>query len=162
MWLEKLKEQKKAKGLSSKQIAVMTDIPERTVKRVFTGETENPYMDTIRRIANVLDISLDELFVEGGAVVGHENLKTLRENYDKLSEEFTILSTEHAIIQDRNASLTAENEQLKAKLEQCEKMLALHESYIKFMSDRPNTAPDSISRGRRSLKNPYNNNKRGK
>lgn len=162
MWLEKLRELKKAKGLSSRQIAEMTDVPERTIKRVFTGETENPYMDTIRRIAKVLDVSLDELFTEGGAVVGRESMSVLQEKYDKLCEEMTALRTEHAIAQDKNTFLENENEQLKAKLAQCEKMLLLHESYIKYLSDHPDTASNSQGRGHRSSRIGYINNKRGK
>ena len=162
MWLEKLRALKKEKGLSSRKIAEMTDIPERTIKRVFTGETENPYMDTIRRIANVLDVSLDELFTEGGAVVGHETMSMLREKYDKLGDEYTKLRTEYAISQDKNAFLANENEQLKAKLAQAEKMLMLHESYIKYLTDHPDAASNGQGRGHRSSKIGYINNKRGK
>ena len=42
MWLDNLKEFKKAKGLTSKQLAEITKIPESTIKRIFAGETDNP------------------------------------------------------------------------------------------------------------------------
>lgn len=64
MWLDNLKDLKKQSGMSAKQIAEKTNLPERTVSRIFSGDTENPYMDTLRRIVDVLGGSLDDLFVE--------------------------------------------------------------------------------------------------
>ena len=39
MWLDNLKELKKSKGMTSKQIADATKIPEGTIKRIFAGGT---------------------------------------------------------------------------------------------------------------------------
>ena len=47
MWLDNIKELKKAKGMSAKQIAEATKLPERTVTRIFSGDTDNPYVDTL-------------------------------------------------------------------------------------------------------------------
>lgn len=41
MWLDNLKELKKKAGMSSKQIAEKTNLPERTVTRIFAGEAEH-------------------------------------------------------------------------------------------------------------------------
>lgn len=67
---------KKDKGMSSKQIAELTNLPERTVARIFSGDTDNPYVDTLRRIVGVLDGSLDDIFSEGSAVVGGKKLES--------------------------------------------------------------------------------------
>ena len=72
MWLEKLKELKKAKGMTTKQLADVTKIPESTLKHIFSGDTDNPYVDTLRRIAIALDSSLDEIFAETKVVVATE------------------------------------------------------------------------------------------
>ena len=76
MWLENLKELKKAKGMTTKQIADATKIPESTIKRIFSGDTDNPYVDTVRRIAIALDSSLDEIFAETKVVVATETVNT--------------------------------------------------------------------------------------
>lgn len=47
MWLDNLKELKKRTGMSTKQIADKTNLPERTVTRIFGGDTDNPYVDTL-------------------------------------------------------------------------------------------------------------------
>ena len=64
MWLENLKTLKKEKGLSIKQIADKTNLPERTVNRILSGETDNPYVDTLHRIVTVLGGSLDDILAE--------------------------------------------------------------------------------------------------
>ena len=64
MWLDNLKDLKRKAGMSAKQIAEKTNLPERTVTRIFSGDTDNPYVDTLRRIVAVLGGSLDDIFAE--------------------------------------------------------------------------------------------------
>ena len=52
MWNENLKNFKKKTGLTIKQIAEKTNLPERTVSRIFSGDTNNPYMTTLIPIVN--------------------------------------------------------------------------------------------------------------
>ena len=52
MWLDNLKELKKSKGMTLTQIADATKIPESTIKRIFSGETTDPYVTTIHRIVS--------------------------------------------------------------------------------------------------------------
>ena len=101
MWLDKLKELKKAKGLSSKQIAEMTSLPERTVSRIFSGETDDPYVSTLRSIAIALDTSLDDIFAETSVVVGSRKLKDIQADYNTLKAEYDILAAEYAVLKTR-------------------------------------------------------------
>ena len=55
MWLENLKEIKKEKHLSAKQIAQKANMSERTVTRIFSGDTAELYVDTLQRIAAALE-----------------------------------------------------------------------------------------------------------
>lgn len=134
MWLDTLKELKKAKGLSSKQIASMTSLPERTVIRIFSGDTPNPYVDTLHRIAVVLDSSLDELFGDSKAVVGTQNLATLQAEVDRMTAEFDQLRKEKAELDVKLVTLSAENDILRMKLEHKEEIIALHNYYNKLRS----------------------------
>lgn len=134
MWLENLKELKKAKGMTSKQIAEATKLPERTVTRIFSGDTDNPYVDTLHRIVSVLGGSLDDILADTKVVVGDTNLATLQENVDVVTAERDYITAENAILKDKVASLTAENELLKMQLKHKEEIIALHNYYIKLKS----------------------------
>lgn len=134
MWLDNLKELKKAKGMSSKQIAEKTSLPERTVIRIFSGDTPNPYVDTLHRIAVVLDSTLDEIFGDSKAVVGTQNLATLQAEVDRLTAENDILKAEKAVQDAKLVTLTAENDILRMKLEHKEEIIAIHNYYNKLKS----------------------------
>lgn len=132
MWLDNLKELKKNKGMTTKQIAIETNLPERTVARIFSGDTDNPYVDTLRRIVAVLDGSLDDLFAESKIVVGNKNLAQLQEEFEKLNAELTMVNTEYALLKDKVVVLTAENDLLRLKLEHKEEIISIHNYYNKL------------------------------
>ena len=69
MWLDNLKELKKQTRMSIKQIAEQTNLPERTVNRIFSGDTDNPYVDTLHRIVTVLGGSLDDILADTKVVL---------------------------------------------------------------------------------------------
>jgi transcriptional regulator with XRE-family HTH domain len=131
MWLDTLKELKKAKGLSSKQIAEMTNLPERTVARVFSGDTPNPYADTLYRIVSVLGGSLDDILADSKAVVGSKTLAAVQNELDQATAELMLIKAENTVLNDKAKALETENELLKLKLAHKEELLALHNYYIK-------------------------------
>ena len=135
MWLDNLKNLKKAAGISVKQIAEATNLPERTVTRIFSGDTENPYMDTLRRIVDVLGGSLDDLFVESKVRVANTDLIALQAEYDKLQAEFANLQDENASLKDALVALKAELDRLRLILEHKEEIIALHNYYNKLKSN---------------------------
>lgn len=135
MWLQNLKELKKRVGLSSKQIAEKENLPERTVSRIFSGDTDNPGVDTIRRIIHALGGSWAEIFAETGAVIGDKDLATMKAEVEKLNAEITMLKAENAVLKDKVSSLTSENDLLRLKLEYEEKIASLHNYYMKIKSN---------------------------
>lgn len=137
MWLDILKEAKKRTRMSSKQIAERTNLPERTISRIFSGETAAPRVDTLRRIAAVLDTSLDEIFAEARAVVGGEDMKALQELVDQITAERNmlaatrdLLTTENTVLREKIGLLTAENDLLRLKLQHTEEIIAIHNYYM--------------------------------
>lgn len=137
MWLDNLKELKKERCVTSKVIAEKTGIPERTVVRIFSGDTPNPYVDTLHRIVTFLGGSLDDILADTKAVVGGKSLATLQEENDTLANENTQINNEMALLQaelsvlkDKVVVLSAENDLLKMKLEHKEEIIALHNYYI--------------------------------
>ena len=132
MWLENLKELKKAKGMTSKQIANATNIPESTIKRIFAGETDNPYVDTIRRIAIALDSSLDEIFAETKFVVACETLAEVKENAEVVEAERDLVIAELEMLRAKTTAQEAEITLLKEQLKHKDEILALINYFAKI------------------------------
>lgn len=142
MWLDNLRELKKERNVNNKWIAEATNLPERTVNRIFSGDTDNPYVDTLHRIVTVLDGSLDTILADTKVVVGSTDLITQQEDIDRLTAEveqltaeLALVSAESAVLKDKIVTLTAENDILRLKLEHKEEIIAVHNYYIKL---RPN------------------------
>jgi transcriptional regulator with XRE-family HTH domain len=138
MWLDILKEKRKEYGYTIKCISQEAKVPERTVSRIYSGETPSPYVDTLDRIAGVFGITLSDLFGESKAVVGGESYATLHEENEKLNaeverltSELSIITAESAILKDKVGVLTAENDLLRLKLEHKEEIISLHNYYMK-------------------------------
>lgn len=132
MWLENLKEIKKAKGMSVKQIAEQTNLPERTVSRIFSGDTPNPYIDTIHRIAIVLDCSLDEILADTKVVVATESLIEVKENAEVAEAERDLVFAENEVLKTKNSALATEVELLKRELQHKEELLAVYKYFTKI------------------------------
>lgn len=96
MWLENLKTLKKARGLSCAQIAVKANMPERTVSRIFSGDTPAPKIDNICDIIFALDGSLDEIFdmFKGTkAVIGDKDMASLEADLMQAKSELSTANT---------------------------------------------------------------------
>ena len=135
MWLDNLKELKKAKGMSAKQIADKTNLPERTVSRIFSGETDHPYADTLDLIVKALGYDLGDIFADTGVVVATESLLEVKEIVDVTEAEKEAVRIENEMLKAKNAALTTEIELLKKELLHKEELLALHNFYNKLKSN---------------------------
>ena len=134
MWLDNLRELRKLNGNpSAKKIGEKANLPERTITRIFSGDTSNPYVSTLDLIVKALGGSLDEIFVDTKVVVGNEKMAALQETIDVITAERDILTTENIILKDKIVNLTAENDLLKMKLEHKEELLNLHKYYHKTL-----------------------------
>lgn len=132
MWLENLIELKNKSGYSNRQIAEGTSEPERTIIRIFSGETKYPTISTLIPIINFLGGSFDEIFSDTKAVVGNKNLAALQEKIDVLSAEKDILVADNNILKTQVTTLTARLELSETKLMYSEKLLAVHDYYNKL------------------------------
>ena len=132
MWLENLKELKKAKGMTSKQIADATKIPESTIKRIFAGDTDNPYVDTVRRIAIALDSSLDEIFAESKVVVATETLAKVKETTEVVEAERDLVIAELEMLRAKTSAQETEILLLKEQIKHKDEILALINYFAKI------------------------------
>ena len=131
MWLDNLKELKKNKGMTSKQIADATKIPESTIKRIFSGDTTDPYVTTIHRIVIALGGSLDHILADTNAVLSTESLVAVKENANVVEAERDLIIAENAVLKAKVDALTSENELLKREIIHKDEIIAIHNYYIK-------------------------------
>ena len=147
MWLDNIKELKRVSGLSTKQIADKTNLPERTVNRIFSGDTDNPYVDTLHRIVVALGGSLDDIFADSKVVVATESLVEVKESLveaqetiEVVKETATIMESERDLTKIENerlkveiANLKTELQLLKQELQHKDELLELHKFYRKLI-----------------------------
>jgi putative transcriptional regulator len=52
---------RKQKSLSQERLARLSDVANNTIIKMETGENDNPTLETLRKVAKALDVSVDEL-----------------------------------------------------------------------------------------------------
>ncbi|MDE7054420.1 MAG: helix-turn-helix domain-containing protein [Oscillospiraceae bacterium] len=60
-WFENLRSLKAASGMSMREIAVKSRIPEPTLEKIFSGATKSPGVNTIQSLVHALGYTLDDL-----------------------------------------------------------------------------------------------------
>lgn len=101
---EKLIYFKNKKNLTNKAISELSELPISTIDKLFSGLTNNPTLDTLKKIADVLECGIDDFInydaepLEGGyfdrqtakiakAIQGNKELKDLLDITADLSKE---------------------------------------------------------------------------
>lgn len=130
MWLDRLKELKKEKGITTKQIADKTKLPEKTISRIFSGETDNPYVDTIQRIAMALDASLDDIFADTNVVVATETLAEVKETAEAVEADLAVITAENTSLKNEITALTHEIELLQNEIKYKDEILKHKEEIL--------------------------------
>ena len=136
MWNERILEAKKAQKLSPKIISERTGghLPERTISRILTGETENPRIDTIIELGAAVGLTPQELFADTNVVAATENIVEIKENANVVVAERDLILVENEMLKAKNAALTTENELLKKEIQHKDELLALHNYYKSVIS----------------------------
>ena len=135
MWLDNLKELKKKTGMSSKQIAEMTHLPERTVSRIFAGESDHPYADTLDRIVKALGYDLGHIFADTEVIVASPKLVEIKDAVDVVEAERDLIVAENEMLKAKVAAMTTEIELLKRELQHKDEIIAIHNYYNKLKSN---------------------------
>jgi len=58
-----LRKMREAKGLSQEKLARMADVANNTIIKIEAGKNQNPTLDTLKKIAKALGVSIDDLTV---------------------------------------------------------------------------------------------------
>lgn len=133
MWLNNLKELKRNTNLTSKQIAEKTKLPERTVTRILTGETDHPRVDTLHLIVTALGGSLNDIFADTNVVVATEKLVEVKEAAEVVEAEKDLALRELEALRAKTAAQEIEIQLLKERLHHKEEIIALHNYYNKLI-----------------------------
>ena len=135
MWLDNLLEIMKEKNVSPKQLAERSNLPLKTISRILSRHTANPYIDTLDRIANALECSIADILVDTKTVIGNSNLLTLQDDLDSVIAERDLVLADNTILKDKVKTLTSEVELLKMQIMYKDKIIATHEYYNKLESN---------------------------
>lgn len=134
-WLKNLIDLKNKTGMTTKQIAEMENLAEKSVSNVFSGKSKSPSVNLIRRIITALGGKWREIFEESDAVIASQDLVTLQAEYDKLQAELATLQAENVSLKEKNVALEVENDRLRLTLEHKEEIIALHNYYNKLKTN---------------------------
>ncbi len=135
MWLDKIIEAKEAKGITTKQMAEkIKTLPEETIRRILSGKTKTPRIDTVLDLGASVGLSSHEIFEESTAYVGGESFKALQAELDTLKNERESIIAENKSLKEEVTSLSHENDILKIKLELKEEIILTHKYYIKKLN----------------------------
>lgn len=134
MWLENLKELKKKTGMTVKQISEKTALPERTINRILSGETDHPYADTLDIIVKALGYDLGDIFADTKVVVATDDLVEIKDSVGVVEAERDLILVENEMLKAKNAALTTEIELLKTEIQHKDELLALHNYYKSVIS----------------------------
>ena len=129
MWLDNLKELKKRTGMSAKQISEKTRLPERTINRIFSGDTVHPYADTLDIIVKALGYDLGDIFADTKVVVATDDLVEIKKSVNVVEAERDLIIVENDMLKKKVDALSTEIELLKKELAHKEELLALHNYY---------------------------------
>lgn len=131
MWLERIKEAKAAKGITTKEMADHMNLPKETITRILNGKTENPYITTVLKLGESVGLTEWELFAETGLVIGTANLQTLQKELEDTRAQLDLVRISCDVKETENAALLAEISLLKMELQHKEELLAVHNYYIR-------------------------------
>lgn len=131
MWLDNLKTLKEESKMTTREIAVASNLPESTVKRIFSGKTEDPCVTTIYRIVKAMGGSLDDILSDTTALLSHGTFTKTKEQLEIVSAQLERLIAEHNVLKAKEAATAAENELLKREILHKDEIIAIHDFYTK-------------------------------
>lgn len=123
MWRDRILEAKKAKGIATKSMADYSHMTEKTVARILSGETQNPYVDNVIVLGASVGLTPSEIFSESGLVVGDQNLAAMQAEVDLLTATLEAIKEELTALRSELAAITAERDILQLKLDHKEELI---------------------------------------
>lgn len=140
MLSERIKEIKKEKGITTKDLVARSKLSERTVSNILSGK-DGIYLDSLVRLVDALDVSIVDVFTDTKATVGgstftelQEQLNTANAKIEEHAAANAVLKAENEILQKQVDAQAAKIDLLQMQLLHKEELLAVHNYYIKKQS----------------------------
>lgn len=125
--LANLKALKIKQGISSSKIAEKANQAERSVSRVFSGESDDPGVLLIGAIIDTLGTTWADVAGE----TGDRSLAELLADVEKMTAELDRLQQENEALRIMNATLVRENDTQRLELKHKDELLEVHNYYLK-------------------------------
>jgi transcriptional regulator with XRE-family HTH domain len=132
MWVENIQELKRRSGMTVKQIAEASQIPEGTVKRIINGENE-PSAFNLFRVVRAMGGSLDDILADTNAIIAPPSLVEVKETVETVEAEKEVAVAKNDILESKIVALEKEIALLKSELQHKDELLAVHNYYIGIM-----------------------------
>lgn len=131
MFRERLNEQKKILGISTKAMSERSrlHIPEETMCRVLTGKTADPGVSTVLDMGETVGIEPYELFMDSTLATEFKTYLSLKSRSEESEAERIQIIAENDRLKSANLSLTAEIERLRTEIKYKDEIIAIHNYY---------------------------------
>ena len=123
MWRDRILVAQKEKGVTNKAMAEYAQMTEKSVTRILSGKTQNPYVDNVIILGAAVGLTPRELFSETGLVVGDQDLAILQAEVERLTNELAELNESTEDLKRKVSELTVENDLLRLKLDHKEELV---------------------------------------
>ena len=138
MWRDRILEAKKERGVKTKAMAEYALMTEKTVARILSGETQNPYVDNVIVLGESVGLTPVEIFSETGLVVGGQDLAFMQAEVDRLTAELQAVTAEAAALKCEVTTLSTENTLLQMRLEHKEELVKYKDEIIELLRQTSN------------------------
>ena len=139
MWYNNFIEIFEAWGGGRHALADKANLPYDTVKRIVSGKTENPTLDTLDRLAEAMGKTLGDIVAGTSTRAGTKTTEELQNQINDMSIERASIVAERDLLLAKNAILEAERSALEKEIELLklqvlhkDEMLSLHNAYLKL------------------------------
>ena len=129
MWVNNVQELKNKSGMTIRQIAEKSQIPEGTVKRIIAGENE-PSAFNLFRVVKAMGGSLDDILADTNAIIAPPSLVEIKENVEVVEAEKEVVDSKNAMLETKVSALEMEIALLKKEIQHKDELLAVHNYYI--------------------------------
>ena len=103
--------------MTTKQIAEKSKIPERTINRIFAGESDHPYADTLDLIVKAMgDYDLGDIFADTNVVIATESIVEVKETVNELTAEQDSLLADNTKMKEALIAKETEIQDLRDEL----------------------------------------------
>ena len=134
MFRERILEEKKRLNLSARTMSDMSQLhlPEETIRRVLTGKTADPGINTVLDIAETVGLKPYEVFMDAILATEFKTFLELKSRIGETEAERIRIIAENDSLKATNAGLVDRIRVLEIQLSHKEEIIALHNHYNKL------------------------------